>query len=74
MFYLFLADGFEETEALAPLDMMRRAKIEVKTVGVTGEVVTGSHGVPVKADLKPVSWLPPSPVFTLLTNDTIVSE
>ena len=53
MIYVFLADGFEETEALAPLDMMRRAKIEVKTVGVTGEVVTGSHGVPVKADLKP---------------------
>ena len=53
MFYLFLADGFEETEALAPLDMMRRAKIEVKTVGVTGEFVTGSHGVTVKADLKP---------------------
>ena len=50
MFYLFLADGFEETEALAPLDMMRRAKIEVKTVGVTGELVTGSHCVTVKAD------------------------
>ena len=53
MFYLFLADGFEETEALAPLDMMRRAKLEVKTVGVTGEYVTGSHKVTVKADLKP---------------------
>ena len=53
MIYVFLADGFEETEALAPLDMMRRAKIEVKTVGVTGEFVTGSHGVTVKADLKP---------------------
>ena len=57
MFYLFLADGFEETEALAPLDMMRRAKIEVKTVGVTGEFVTGSHGVTVKADLKPFLYL-----------------
>ncbi len=53
MFYLFLADGFEETEALAPLDMMRRAKLEVKTVGVTGEFVTGSHNVTVKADIMP---------------------
>lgn len=53
MFYLFLADGFEETEALAPLDMMRRAKLEVKTVGVTGECVTGSHGITVKADIIP---------------------
>lgn len=53
MFYLFLADGFEETEALAPLDMMRRAKLEVKTVGVTGDYVTGSHGITVKADIKP---------------------
>ncbi len=53
MFYLFLADGFEETEALAPLDMMRRANLEVKTVGVTGDYVTGSHGITVKADIKP---------------------
>ena len=45
MFYVFLAEGFEETEALAPVDVMRRAKLDVKTVGVTGECVTSSHGV-----------------------------
>ena len=43
MFYVFLAEGFEETEALAPVDVMRRAKLDVKTVGVTGECVTSSH-------------------------------
>ena len=36
MYYLFLADGFEETEALAALDVMRRAGMNVQTVGVTG--------------------------------------
>lgn len=51
MFYVFLANGFEETEAIAPIDIMRRAKLEVKTVGVTGEFVTSSHGVTVKADI-----------------------
>lgn len=51
MFYVFLADGFEETEAIAPIDVMRRAKLDVKTVGVTGEFVTSSHGVTVKADV-----------------------
>ena len=40
MIYVFLADGFEETEAIAPIDMLRRAKKEVVTVGVTGKVVT----------------------------------
>lgn len=48
---MFLADGFEETEALATLDVMRRAKIEVKTVGVTGDFVTGSHNITVKSDI-----------------------
>ncbi len=51
MIYVFLADGFEETEALAPVDMLRRAKLDVQTVGVTGKVVTSSHGVPVTADI-----------------------
>ena len=51
MIYVFLAEGFEEVEALAPVDLLRRAKKEVQTVGVTGKVVTSSHGVPVTADL-----------------------
>ncbi len=50
MIYIFLADGFEEVEALAPLDILRRANLPVKTVGVTGKTVTGSHGIPVVAD------------------------
>lgn len=51
MFYVFLADGFEEVEALVPVDMLRRARIDVKTVGVTGIEVTGSHNVTVKVDI-----------------------
>lgn len=51
MFYLFLAEGFEETEALACLDVMRRAKLRVQTAGVTGEFVISSHGVCVKSDV-----------------------
>ena len=53
MVYIFLADGFEEIEALAPLDIMRRANIDVLTVGVTGEYVKGSHNITVKADILP---------------------
>ena len=50
MVYMFLADGFEEVEALAPLDILRRANIEVVTLGVTGEYVKGAHDITVKAD------------------------
>lgn len=51
MYYIFLANGFEITEAMAPLDIMRRAGLDVKTVGVAGSEVQSSHGVTVKADI-----------------------
>lgn len=53
MVYLMLANGFEEVEALAPLDILRRAEIEVKTIGISERIVTSSHGVPVQADILP---------------------
>ena len=50
--YEFLADGFEEVEALAPVDILRRGGVEVKMVSITGNnLVESSHGVAVKADL-----------------------
>lgn len=54
MVYVFLADGFEEVEAIAPVDILRRAGIEVKTVAVTptGKSVRGAHGITVTADIE----------------------
>ena len=58
MLYIFLADGFEEIEALATVDIIRRAKIDINTVGVNGQYVTGSHNITVKADkiLSEIQW------------------
>lgn len=52
MVYVLLAEGFELVEAMAPVDILRRAKVEVRTVGVTGRTVKASNGVPVVADLE----------------------
>ncbi|MDP4238071.1 MAG: DJ-1/PfpI family protein [Bacteroidota bacterium] len=49
--YLFLADGFEEIEAIAPIDIFRRAAIEVSTISISKEkLVRGAHNIPVLAD------------------------
>lgn len=52
MVYMLLGTGFEETEAIAPLDLLRRAGIETKTVGLNGKTIVGSHGIPVVTDME----------------------
>ena len=51
MIYVFLADGFEEMEAIAPTDILRRAGFDLKTVGVKGKEVTGTQGIKIKSDI-----------------------
>lgn len=51
MVYLFLADGFEEIEALSCVDILRRAGVDILTAGVTGKTVSGAHGIKVEADI-----------------------
>ena len=53
MVYMLLGTGFEETEAIAPLDLLRRAGIEVLTVGLNGKTVYGGHGIGIEADITP---------------------
>lgn len=50
--YMFLADGFEETEALAPLDLIIRAGADIKTVSISENyTVCGAHDIKIQADL-----------------------
>ena len=51
MVYMLLGTGFEETEAIAPLDLLRRAGVDVMTVGVTGKTVFGGHNIGIEADI-----------------------
>lgn len=51
MVYMLLGTGFEEIEAVAPLDLLRRAGVQVLTVGVDGKSIRGSHGIVIDADI-----------------------
>ena len=52
MVYMLLGTGFEETEAVAPLDLLRRAGVSVATVGLNGKTIIGSHGIGITADIE----------------------
>ncbi len=51
MVYVLLGTGFEEIEALTPVDLLRRAGVEVRTVGLNGRIVYGGHAIGVACDL-----------------------
>jgi len=51
MVYMLLGTGFEETEAIAPLDLLRRAGVDILTVGINDKTVYGSHNIGIEADI-----------------------
>ena len=52
MIYLFLANGFEEMETIIPIDIIRRAKIGLITVGIGSKIIVGAHNLVVTADIE----------------------
>lgn len=52
MIYIFLANGFEECEALATIDILRRAGFDIKTVGVGSKTITSTHNIPIVCDIQ----------------------
>ena len=52
MVYMLLGTGFEETEAIAPLDLLRRAGVEVLTVGINGKIIKGGHNIGIETDIE----------------------
>ena len=71
MIYVFLANGFEEIEALTPVDLLKRAGFEVKTVAIgestgEGKTVVGSHGISVVADITESEFSYDSPEAIIL--------
>lgn len=50
MIYMILGNGFEETEAIGPIDCLRRAGLPVCTLGIGGEIVKSAHGIEMRAD------------------------
>lgn len=66
MIYLFLAEGFEEIEALTPVDMLRRAGKEIVIVGIGAKTVVGAHGIPVLADMSEDEFADEAPEMIIL--------
>lgn len=52
MVYMLLGTGFEETEAIAPLDLLRRAGVEIMTVGINSKIIYGGHNIGIEADIE----------------------